>query len=245
MKALNAIRALGPIDLKSIRRDSLLRWMVLFPLLIALLVRWGVPAVTRYSIEQFRFDLTPYYDLVMSLVLLMIPVMFGMIVGFLLLDQRDDRTLSALQVTPLGLNGYLVYRISAPVLLSGLITFAVFPLANLVSVAPLRLLFTALAAAPLAPLCALALAAFAENKVQGFALSKASGAVLLPPLLAYFIPSSWQLLFGLAPTYWPVKLFWAFQAGDPNAWIFLLAGLVYQLLLLGFLVRRFNRVMTR
>jgi fluoroquinolone transport system permease protein len=36
----------------------------------------------------------------MSFVLLMTPMLAGIVVGFLLLDQRDDQTLTALQVTP-------------------------------------------------------------------------------------------------------------------------------------------------
>lgn len=116
MKTLRVLQALGPIDTKSVSRDSLLRWMVFYPLLLAGLIRWGVPWLTVRLLMQFQFDLTPYYSLLMSFVLLMTPMLTGMVIGFLLLDQRDDQTLTALQVTPLTLSGYLVYRISLPIL---------------------------------------------------------------------------------------------------------------------------------
>ena len=245
MNMIRALRALGPIDLRSVRRDALLRWIGLYPLLIALMSRWGVPALAAQLADQYELDLIPYYGLLMSFMLELMPLLSGMVVGFLLLDQRDDQTLTALQVTPLTLNGYLVYRISAPILLSVLTTLMVFPIMGLVAISPIALVWLALGAAPLAPIYALFLASFAENKVQGFALVKAAGVVMIPPAVAYFIHSNWQLAFGLIPTYWPAKAFWSLQAGDANYWLYLLAGLVYQSVLLALLLRRFNQVMRR
>ena len=56
MKTINALRALGQIDAKSVRRDPLLRWMVVFPLLLALVMRWGIPALTLHLVEKFQFE---------------------------------------------------------------------------------------------------------------------------------------------------------------------------------------------
>ncbi|MCL5998698.1 MAG: hypothetical protein M1546_21965 [Chloroflexi bacterium] len=245
MKAVNALKSLGPIDAQSVRRDSFLRWMLLFPFLIALLLRLGVPPLAGWLAAQFNFDVTPYYPLLMSLVVLFTPMMFGMLIGFLLLDQRDDHTLTALQVTPLTLKGYLVYRTALPVGLSVVLTMLSYSLSGLVPLDVVALFAVALAAAPLAPLFALCLAALAGNKVQGFALTKGSGGVQMAPLIAYFVPWPWQLVFGLVPSYWPVKLYWALQANDGNAWVYLVVGLAYQAVLLYLLLRRFDRVMTR
>lgn len=238
-------KALGPIDAQSVRRDSLLRWMIVFPVLIALLLRWGVPLFAAALAEQFQFDLSPYYPVVMSFVVLITPVLFGMIVGFLLLDERDDQTLTALQVTPMPLSSYLAYRVGLPMALSVVMTILIFSIAALVEIEVPSLLLAALIAAPLAPLLALFLAALAENKVQGFALVKASGITFLPPVIAYFIESAWQLAVGILPTYWPVKVFWLLYAGDPTFWLYALAGVAYQALLLTALLRRFNNVMHR
>jgi fluoroquinolone transport system permease protein len=243
MKTLRVLQALGPIDAKNISRDPLLRWLVFYPLLLAGLIQWGVPLLTVRLMAQLQFDLTPYYPLLMSFVLLMTPMLAGMVIGFLLLDQRDDQTLTALQVTPLTLNGYLVYRISLPIVLSLMITLVIFPLAGLVEIGFGSLLLAALSAAPLAPFYALALAAFASNKVQGFALTKALGILLVPPLMAYFVLPPGQWVFGLVPLYWPVKLFWLLHTDEPGYWFYLGIGLLYQLLLLLVLLRRFNKTM--
>lgn len=241
MKTVQVLRALGPIDAKSVSRDPLLRWMVFYPLLLSGLIRWGAPLLTVRLMAQFQFDLTLYYPLLTSFVLLMTPMLTGMVIGFLLLDQRDDQTLTALQVTPLTLNGYLVYRLSLPTLLSLIITLFILPLTGLVEIGLGSLLLAALSAAPLAPFYALALAAFAANKVQGFALTKALGVLLLPPLMAYFVPPPWQWIFGLVPLYWPVKLFWLLHANEPDYLFYLVIGLLYQFLLLLVLLRRFTK----
>jgi fluoroquinolone transport system permease protein len=46
------------------------------------------------------------------------------------------------------------------------------------------------------------------------------------PLVAYFVPMPWQALFGIIPTFWPAKLYWAFLSGEPALGYFF-AGLLY------------------
>src|SRR5512134_134742 len=113
MHALRIIKGLGPLDAKTVGRDSLLRGMIALPLLIALLARFVVPILTRRIGEATGFDLAAYHAPIMSAALLLIsPAICGLVVGFLLLDQRDDRTLAALQVTPLPPRAYLAYRLA-------------------------------------------------------------------------------------------------------------------------------------
>jgi fluoroquinolone transport system permease protein len=219
--------------------------MVLLPVLIAVVVRLGFPVLVAAVRRQFDFDLLPYADLLIGFLIVTLPVLFGMVIGFLLLDQRDDHTLVALQVTPLSLSGYFAYRTGMPMLLSFLAIVITLPFTGLPGLTFQPLLISALVAAPLAPFFALGIASFAENKVQGFALSKASGVLLIPPLVAYFLPGNWQFLLGIVPTYWASKVYWTASQGDPTAWIYLVVGLVYQAVLLFVLLRRFNRIMTR
>lgn len=70
---------------------------------------------------------------------------------------------------------------------------------------------------------------------------KALGVLLLPPLMAYFVPPPWQWIFGLVPLYWPVKLFWLLHANEPGYLFYLVIGLLYQFLLLLVLLRRFTK----
>ena len=245
MKALQAFRALAPIDAKSVGRDPFLRWMILYPVLVALLVRWGVPALNARLLVVYQFDLSQYYLLIMSFVVLMTPALTGMVIGFLFLDEKDARTLTALQVTPLTLRGYLVYRISVPILLSFLVSFVTVLVAGLTPVEPLALLLSSASAAFLTPFYAFFLAAFASNKVQGFALIKGLGVLLLPPLAAYFVDTPLQWLFGIVPLYWPIKQLWLQGASAASQGVCFVVGLCYQTVLLAWLLRRFQIAMQR
>jgi fluoroquinolone transport system permease protein len=84
------------------------------------------------------------------------------------------------------------------------------------------------------------LLAFANNKVEGLAIMKGMGIMMLGPLAAYFIDSQWQLLLGLLPSYWPAKAYWLISDGQ-NAWIYVGIGFVYTLFWIMLLLKRFKR----
>lgn len=244
MNAWQAIRALGPIDIRSVRRDSTLSWMIFLPILSALILRWSVPPLTTRLLARYAFDLTPYYPVLLAYFLVvMTPLTFAVLIGFLLLDEKDDQTLKALQVTPLSLNAYLAYRIAVPVILTFVLMFVIFPLSGLGTLTWHEILVIAITAAPFSPVFALFLASFAQNKVQGFALMKLSGAVLMIPVFAYFVNPQWELAFGLIPTYWPMKVYWMLEAGQTGVWLYVIIAVLYQLAVTAFLAKRFNTIM--
>jgi fluoroquinolone transport system permease protein len=238
----NLFRGMGRTDLRQVRRDSFLRWLVLLPFAYALLLRFAAPPLTAQFAAQI--DLVAYYPLAVSYVLLeLVPILIGVMLGFLLLDERDEQTLQALLVTPLPLRYYLGYKVATPMLLSVLLTMLVVPLSGLVTLHPLALALVAISAAASAPAVGLFIVAFAENKVQGFAQLKILGTVAMLPVVAYFVPTPWQYLFGVIfPPYWAIKSFWLACAGDPTFVIFAVIGIIANSLLLWALVRRFDRV---
>lgn len=236
------LRALGPIDAANVRRDPLLRWMLFLPLLFALMFRWVADLASPWLAERFGVELAAYHPLLASFIVLLAPMVYGVVVGFLLLDQKDDGTLTALRVTPLTPRGYLAYRIAIPMVLGVAITPLALWLSGFSRLGPGAQLAAGLAAAPLAPAFALFLAAFARNKVQGFALMKAAGVINWPPLVAWFVGSGWQLAFGLCPTYWPARFYWELEAGGGGAWIHAFVGVAFVGVLIALLGRRFERV---
>lgn len=240
MNTLKLFRTLGPTDLRNVSRDALLVWIPLIPLVMALMFRLAVPALAVFLRMRFGFDLEPYYGLIMSNFVVLAPTVVGMVVGFLLLDERDDRTLQALQVTPVTLPSYLFYRLSAPMVLGTLVTLIGYPVAGLTPLPLLDLLLLSLLASFNAPFMALLLVAFAENKVAGFAVLKMVNAIMLLPVLAYFVDSPLQTLAGVIPSYWGLKAFWLAAAGQGYA-LALGLGVVTNLVALRLLQRRFYR----
>jgi fluoroquinolone transport system permease protein len=151
----------------------------------------------------------------------------------------------ALEVTPLPLGHYVLYRIAAPMLISLLITPLALLIAGVTQLPLWALLVATLSAVPLAPLTALLLASFANNKVQGLALMKGLSVFLVAPLLAHWTPQPWQSVFGLLPTYWPARLYSALLEQAPYAWLPLVAAFVLDGVLIWLLLRRFERVVHR
>jgi len=238
--------ALAMNDLRSVRRDSLLFYMTLLPWFMVLILRLLTPGIAQWLKAAYNFGLEPYYPLVLSIFLvLQVPMMYGVVVGFLVLDERDDGTLEALRVTPVSMTDYAYYRIAVAVFLSVFFILASLPLSGLAS---LSVLPASVPAAVLSGLMSvvlvLLLVNFAGNKVEGLALMKAFGILMLGPLAAYFINSDWQLLLGILPSYWPAKAFWAALAGE-TVWPFFTAGLFYHLMLVFLLTRRFQATIGR
>ena len=240
-RALHLLQALGTNDFRLVRRQTLLFFMLAYPLAWALALRWGAQPFTNWL--RPTFDLEPYYALMASgFLLLMPPLIFGFVIGFLLLDERDDRMLSALQVTPLPLTGYLAYRCLAPIVLGIVMIRIIVPLANMVQISFLALTAIAVVAAIEGAAAALFVAVAANNKVEGFALVKALWALPMAAMVAYFVESKWQLAFGVVPMYWPSKAFWIAVEGGEGFWAYLVVGLLVHLGLLWLCVRRFQRL---
>lgn len=240
---MSAIGALTLADWRNIRRDSLLQFVLIYPFLLGIAMRWLIPFVTNALAG--RFDLTQYNDLMAGFFgLLIVPALVGIAIGFLLLDEKDDRTLTALQVTPLSPSAYLAYRLALPVVVSTLSVLVVIPLMNIVPFSIYRVMPLALLAALEAPIFALLLATLAKNKVQGLALMKATGLTLIVPFVSWFVPLPWQWLMGVMPTFWPVKLFWMMQAGEA-IWPFYVPAVAFHVVVLWLLLRRFYVVAYR
>lgn len=244
MRTIDVFRKVGPIDVQNVRRDNLLAWVVALPFVIALLFRYGVPALTAWLANAFAFDLTTYYPLIMSSFVVMAPAMVGMVIGFLLLDERDDQVLTALMVTPMPFSAYVLYRIVLPLALSLPVTLAGYAIAALAPLPPGKLVVITLLGSLTAPITALFLATVADNKVSGFAITKLLNSINMLPIAAYFLDEPWQFAAGILPGYWPLKLVWLADAGRPIAAV-LAIGFAVNAAAILILLRLFNRKLRR
>jgi fluoroquinolone transport system permease protein len=237
-------RTLVYADSRMLWRDPLLGWILALPIGLALLLRPLIPRIQEALLEGAGFDLTPYYPLVMGGFLMTAPGMVGMVIGFLFLDERDARTLTALRTTPLSMRQYLAYRVALPLLLGTASTLIGYPLTGLTPLPLTSLLPIVIVASLSAPLLALILAVAAPNKVAGFAVVKVLNAVNLLPIVAYFVPRPVQFAAGIFPTYWPMRALWSAAVGEVYGAYLVLGGVVSVLALL-LAVRLFDRRLLR
>ena len=220
-----AFSALIHADSRLLWRDPLLGWILALPIGLALLLRPLIPRVQEGLLVGVGFDLTPYHPLVMGGYLMTAPGMVGMVIGFLFLDERDARTLTALRTAPIAMHHYLGYRIALPILLGTASTLIGYPLTGLTPLPLSSLLPIAMVAGFSAPILALVLAIAAPNKVAGFAVVKVMNSVNLLPVVAYFVPRPLQFVVGILPPYWPMRALWS-AAADESFGTYLVLGTV-------------------
>lgn len=226
---------------RQIARDPLLKWLFLFPIVIAAAYRFGIPELSTWVMNQWQIDLSAYYILLLSILPALIPSIIGMVTGFSLLDQRDEGSLNALLVTPMQLEGYLRFKMAVPMLLSLPLNIICLWFADLVDLSLAQLLLASISPLLLAPFIALLLAVVASNKVEGLALTKVFSTVIFPPVLAWFFPAWWNWLFGLLPTWWPMKAFWTAIESLPSAVLVVALGLLVQMAWIVFFWRKLTR----
>ena len=183
--------------------------------------------------------MTGYYPLIVIYFSMLPSLLFGMLTGFIILDERDEEIISFIAVTPLGKNGYFSYKILSSVVLSFVFFFINIYASGLVTIPLVYSIGLALLTAIEAPIGAIFLAAFASNKVEGMALSKVLGMMYIAPFIAYFVKSDLQYFAGVLPTFWVTKAFFSVYYDNGGYWFLLFAGLVIHLLFIFLLGKKF------
>ncbi len=207
-------------ELKNIMRDSMTKVLLVYPVFILIVTSYVLPIV----LDRFGGD-TPE-TIVASLVMIIIfasiaPFITAAMLGFSILDNRDDNTLDTIRVTPMSLKGYVVFKSIYAYVLSvnasflimfgtkhlsgdgytimGVNLFDNFTAGNLFIYALVSGLFT--------PAFALLLSALAKNKIEGFAFMKGTGMIVIVPALAVIetMQDAKQYILGIVPIFWPVK----------------------------------------
>jgi len=239
--SLRALAAFGRNDVRGTYRDPLLVMIVLAPAIWTAGVVILVPRFTEMLSERYDFDLVPYYPLVLTAMLLLTSIIIaGALAAFLVLEEVDAGTLTALRVTPVSLSTFFAYRAGTVVLVT---TVYVVSTISFSGILERGLLGTLIPIGVLAGLSAvvtlLLIVALASNKIQGIAMVRALGVLTAGlPCLGWFVDSAWNLAFGVLPPYWAAKAFWV--ANEHGVWWpYVLVGMIYNLAVGYPLLRRF------
>lgn len=238
---VRAWRAFGRNDLRGAYRDPLLVMIVFAPVIWTSAVALLTPRVTEMLAEKQGFDLVPYYPVILTGFLLLTSIIIaGALAAFLVLDEVDAGTLTALRVTPVNLSVFFAYRAVTVVVVTTVYVVTTLSLSGILqpgmtgALIPIGLLSGLSAVVTL-----LLIVAMAGNKIQGLAAVRGLGMLIAGlPCLPWFIDSAWNLAFGVLPPYWAAKAFWV--AGEHGTWWpYLLAGVAYNGAVAWPLFRRF------
>ncbi|MEK3884008.1 hypothetical protein [Paenibacillus sp. PL2-23] len=228
-------------DVRNMVTDPMLMASLIGPLVLLFIVKYGFPPLDDWLDQRYGFQLSAYAAFIASFLLTVIPLLLGSMAGLLMLDDRDENMIAYFGVTPLARNGYFRYRLFLPSLLT-LLMCGLFILFSGIADAGADSSYGIVLLMLEAPLLALFLTAFASNKVEGLALSKASGILFLGPVAAYFVPEPWTYVGLWIPSYWPAQSYLASMSGFPAAsfgWF--AGGLILHAILLAGLLQVFLR----
>jgi len=217
-------------ELKKWARDSLLGFFIAYPLILGLAVRWLIPVIE----EKTGASIAPYYFLIEA-ALLLTPLIVGAVAGFSILEDRDDNILLAIKVAPMSLEFFIGLKLFLVFALSVLGSAFAIWVARLAPVSAGTIWAVSVVSALSAPLTALLVNAVASNKIEGFAMIKGTGVLIIFPIVGLLFFDAKEFLFSFVPGFWPAKALavtmlpqHTFQLGYA---VYLLIGLVYALLI--------------
>lgn len=233
------LTALTLSDLRNLRRDPIAIFMLVYAVVVSFVGRWLLP--WGFDRAAPWIDLEPYTLPIVSFLALQAgPLLLGAVLGLMLLDERDDRSLLALRCTPISMAQYGVVRGFVPVIVSVCLCFAGVYYVGLVDGPPLQIALVSGLAALEAPIVGLLLATFAGNKVEGLALMKGMSLLMFPPAVAWFFDAPVRYAFGIIPTLWPAEAFWRACGHGGAPWWPLAVGYASHGALLWWLGQRFK-----
>lgn len=200
---MSFIRKFGAIyktDIKLLRRDPMLLYSVTMTLILLLIIRY------------FKDRIGLYYSLLALLGLIFIPMIFGMIPGFMMADEKEDKTIQALQVIPISSEAFLIYRLTWASLIT-VVLAAVAPYILDIEI-PQKGLLTLMVLFLLEVwIYGLVITVFSESRMQAITVSKIIGwFLMLPPVIKLVVlwrnlSTDWSKFTAFLPTYWLYKVF--------------------------------------
>jgi hypothetical protein len=231
-------------DLKNIIRDRMFIFLFFaYPVMLIVISRIIVHLIAPRIGNVF--SLAENFSVIFMFFSIIIPMIFSFIVGFMILDERDEHLLTVLRVMPISRNSYLIYRMFFMSLFSFIVLLIFPPLSGLVegsqfsypAYIPVAILF-----ALFTPFLALVVSSFATNKVQAFAIFKIGGTVFMLPIFAFLLNlGDLKYIFSPVPNFWSIKaLDTLLQNGTVDV-VHLAIGFAYHLAFIAVLFYIFNK----
>ena len=218
-------------EFKKMSRDPMMTFMVFYPIILSLIGRYLLPLVAKGS--NFNIDL--YADIIIVILTLLTPMIYGAIIGFSILDDRDDNILTSIRVTPLSIHQFISIRIVTVSLLSFIACVYVMWFSNVGNLRLGNILAIGALASLTTPMTGLIINALSQNKIEGFAVMKGTGIIIIFPVIALLFIDKREFFFSFAPGFWPAKAISVLVRGEGlltlsyNQYYFV--GIVYALVL--------------
>lgn len=236
---MKKLRTLVLADVQKIFRDPTLLFFLLIPFIITAALRFYIlPLSEEYPIIK------EYHQYIMMSAGIQTSIMFGFIIAFIILEEKDEKVLEAIRVLPLSPSFFILYRLVFAAAVSFLGAFFTISLSGLAHPGILNSILLSILFALAAPFITLLIATYAENKVEGMAYFKGIDLVLLIPIIGFVIGGFWAKVFAFVPTYWTFLLYQKSFLGEDILWTFIIGLLFYAIVIL-ILIKAFSEKVFR
>ncbi len=176
-------------DIRYMKKDPMVWMIAIAPVMLIL--------VYHFAVLRFEFLLT-FKSALQYIFTVITSFLVGVVLGFRMLDEKDEHMLSFYAVSPLGLRGYIMLRIMMSIVLAAVCT-AILVLFNIIPRA--YVVFIGLQAVLIAPLTFLIIGVLGLNKIQGLTLVKIMGMPIILPVLKLIKENPLDKIFVLVPSY--------------------------------------------
>jgi len=243
-------------EIKSFFKDALSKFFLLYPLLMLFICGFLLPEILDRTASGNENAQTITLLIAFVVIISMGGYVMGVLLGFSLLDNKDENTLISIAASPVTVSGYANFKtcysyvfaiIANMVMLGGLklvasdlyvVEYAGVTIRLLDELSWGNIVLITLVGSLMVPTVALIVASIAKNKIEGFAFMKSGGIFVMLPLLALLDTfRDWkQYLLGIMPNFWFTKplLNEILPVSDPSDlpfWAYLAIGTVYMLFL--------------
>ncbi|PYZ92301.1 ABC transporter permease [Salipaludibacillus keqinensis] len=199
---MSVYRGFIKTETKKWTRDSLTAFMIFYPLLFGVVGRWVVPWIERSA----DMNLEPFYYIILAGITLVAPHIYGALIAFSIIDDREDHIFTSIMVTPLPLFQFLSFRLMMGFVLAFSASIFIILFSNLVSIGIGYVLLLSFLSALIAPIVTLLINSLAKNKIEGFAMMKAVvGVLMIFTVASLFFHDAVEWFFAFVPGFWPAK----------------------------------------
>lgn len=220
-------------DFKLMFRDPSLRIFLFLPVLIFLVINYFLP----YLIGKFPV-VNEYVAYIVIVATIESVQMFGFIYSMVLIDEKETEVAKVYGILPVSKFWHIIFRLIIPVMITSILSSLILMLQPFYSLPLLSVLVFSVVAGCIVPIYAIGIVNMCKNRMEGMVWIKVFNVIVLIPMAAFFIPKSYQHLFGILPTHWAFQGMFAIIQNDPFIWQLFL-GLIYLMVLLYIFAKQF------
>lgn len=232
------IRTIIKAEFRSMLRDKIYTFFAVYPIIFGTLGYFLVNWIEKENPSSIWASITAMMLIVVT------GYIFGALIAFTLLDDKDDLVLMSLKITPINVKYYIYVKMLAGMIFGFISTLVLILATGFLSGSSFWIVLgVSILGAIQVPSVVLIVNSFSDNKVEGFVIMKLSGMVLIFPLIGFLVTGWAQYFLGIAPGYWAGRVveleLIPSEAG--SAFLVFLAGVAYNLLATWLLMKVYTK----